>query len=117
MQSETLPSNQETSNHAMKRIFSISAVILATAFLSLSTTTTHAGKPPSKGKKKGTATVPVDTNDRISVVHLSSITVHHASTQQSKEYQITPQTKITINGMEGKISGLTTGMDVTVTTA
>src|SRR4051794_7510806 len=100
----------------MKRIFSISAVILAAAFLSLSTTTTTlAGKPPSKGKKK--QTVAVDTNDRISVVHLSSITVNHVSTQSSKEYQITPQTKITINGMEGKISGLTTGMDVTVTTA
>ena len=101
----------------MKRIFSISAVILGAAFLCLSATTTLEAKPPYKGKKKGPTTVPVDTNDRISVVHLSSITVHHASSQQSKEYQITPQTKITINGSEGKLSGLTTGMDVTVTTA
>ncbi len=99
----------------MKRFFILlSALLLALAVIPANTAS---AKPPYKGKKKGPTTVPVDTNDRISVVHLSSITVHQASNQQSKEYQITPQTKITVNGVEGKLSNLTTGMDVTVTTA
>ena len=100
----------------MKKFFSIASVLLIAAFVCITPTNTLAGKPP-KGKKKGPTTVPVDTNDRISAVHLSSITVNVFSAQKQQEYQVTPQTKITINGAEGKLSGLTTGMDVTVTTA
>ena len=62
-------------------------------------------------------TASVDTNDRISVVHLSSITVNLAATQKSQEYQVTASTRITINGQPGALNGLAVGMDVKVTTA
>jgi hypothetical protein len=59
----------------------------------------------------------VDTNDRISAIGLTSITVAVFSPSGSKQYKIVPATKITANGKPATISNLATGMDVTVTTA
>jgi len=38
------------------------------------------------------------------------------ATHLSKEYKVTPATKIVINGQPGTLSGLAAGMDVAVTT-
>jgi hypothetical protein len=59
----------------------------------------------------------VDTNDRISAIGLTSITVAVFSPSGSKQYKIMPATKITVNRKPATISNLATGMDVTVTTA
>ena len=93
----------------MKRISIIAAFTLAAALICLSPVSLLA-----KGKKKATP-VPIDTNDTITAVHLTSITIHAFSTQSSKEYRVMPSTKITVNGRPGKLSDLATGMDVTVT--
>lgn len=69
-----------------------------------------------KSKKKSPGPV-VDTSDKISAVHLASITVSVHSPPASKEYKVTPATKITVNGQPAQLSGLGTGMDVVVAPA
>jgi hypothetical protein len=70
----------------------------------------------SKKTKKPEAPA-VSTSDKISAVHLASITVSVHSPASSKEYKVTPATTITVNGQPGKLSSLATGMEVSVTTA
>jgi hypothetical protein len=67
--------------------------------------------------KKSTPAPAVDTSDRITALHLTSITITLYSTHQSKEYRVTPATKITVNGEPAQLSSLATGMDVIVTPA
>ena len=74
--------------------------------------TSWAGKKKSHKKEVG-----VDTSDRISAVGLASITVAVFSPSSSKQYRITPETKITVNGKAGTAKDLTTGMNVSVTPA
>lgn len=75
----------------------------------------HAGYPK---KKKGTPTpAAVDTNDKITALHLTSIMITVAATHQGKEYKVNPATKITVNGQAAQLSGLAVGMDVSVTPA
>jgi hypothetical protein len=69
-----------------------------------------------KSKKKSTP-IPVDTSDRITAVHLTSITINLFATHAGKEYKVTPATKITVNGQPSQLSGLATGMDVVVAPA
>ena len=73
---------------------------------------------PSKsfaaGRKKSTPAPAPDTTDHISAVHLTSVTVTLYANHQSKEYKVTPATKITVNGTPSQLSGLATGMSVTV---
>lgn len=57
------------------------------------------------------------TNDRITALHLTSVTVTIATTHQSKEFKVNPATKITLNGQAAALNGLAVGMDVTVTPA
>lgn len=70
----------------------------------------------SKSKKSTPAPV-ADTSDKISAVHLASIVVSVHSPPSSKEYKVTPATKITVNGQPGQLSGLATGMAVVVALA
>jgi hypothetical protein len=59
----------------------------------------------------------VDLNDRITALHLTSVTVTITATHQSKEFKVTPATKFTVNGKPSTLSGLAVGMDVNVTTS
>jgi hypothetical protein len=75
---------------------------------------------PAIAKSKSKKTAPaatVSTTDKISAVHLTSITVSVHSPPTSKQYKVTPATKITVNGQPGTLSSLATGMEVSVTTA
>lgn len=95
----------------MKKFLHLAALLLlSVTFVLVSPATTLA-----KGKPKKSTPAPIDTNDKITAVHLTSITVNVFANQKAQEYKVTPATKITINGIEGKLSGLTTGMDVTIT--
>lgn len=96
----------------MKKLLSIIAIFLLAAFL-------VPVNSPAKGSKskKSTPAPAADTSDKISAVHLASITVSIHSPPASKEYKVTPATKITANGQPGALSSLATGMDVVVTTA
>ena len=67
--------------------------------------------------KKSTPAPSADTHDRITAVHLTSITINLFATHSAKEYKVTPATKITVNGQPSQLSGLATGMDVVVTPA
>jgi hypothetical protein len=58
-----------------------------------------------------------DTSDKISVVHLASITINIYATHSAKEYRVTPATKITVNGQPAQLNGLATGMNVVVAPA
>jgi hypothetical protein len=91
---------------------SIGAVILIAVAVSFPMLT----QAKSKSKKNTPAPV-VDTSDKISAVHLTSITVSVHSPPASKEYKVTPATKITVNGQPAQLSGLATGMDVVVAPA
>jgi hypothetical protein len=96
------------SNGAVK----ILPIIVATLFLII-------GTPPSvqaKSKKK-TPTPAADTSDKITAVHLTSITINLYATHAGKEYKVTPATKITVNGQPAQLNGLATGMNVIVTAA
>ena len=80
------------------------------------------GSPPSvqaagKSKKKSTPAPAADTSDRITAVHLTSISIHVYATNAGKEYKVTPATKITVNGQPAQLNGLATGMDVVVVQA
>ena len=68
----------------------------------------------SKKSKKSAPAPVTDISDKISAVHLASITVSVHSPPASKEYKVTPATKITVNGQPGQLSSLTTGMNVVV---
>lgn len=96
----------------MKNLLTLIAVFLLAAFL-------VPANSPAKGfkSKKSTPAPEVNTSDKISAVHLASITVSIHSPASSKEYKVTPATKITANGQPGALSSLATGMDVVVTTA
>jgi hypothetical protein len=74
--------------------------------------------PPASAKsKKSTPAPATDTSDRITALHLTSITINLYATHAAKEYKVTPATKITVNGRSSQLSGLATGMDVVVTPA
>jgi len=90
-------------------------IIVATLFLIIET-------PPSVQakewkSKKSTPAPAVDTSDKITAVHLTSITINPYATHAAKEYKVAPATKITVNGKPAQLNGLATGMDVTVTPA
>ena len=70
-----------------------------------------------KSKRSSPAPTAVNTSDRIRAIHLTSITINLFATHSAKEYRVTPATKITVNGQPSQLSGLATGMDVTVTPA
>src|SRR4051812_27625127 len=99
--------------NAMKRFITF----LSAALLVLLVAVAPVNNTFAKGKPKKSTPVPIDTNDKITAVHLTSVTVNIFANQKAQEYRVTPQTKITINGIDAKLSGLTTGMDVTVKTA
>ena len=95
----------------MKTIFTF-LVVLAVSFTCVAPI--HAA-PRKKASPKPLA--PVDTNDRITALHLTSVTVTIAATHQSVEYKVNSATRITVNGQPGALSGLAVGMDVHVTTS
>jgi hypothetical protein len=95
----------------MKKLLLLAIFLSAALFL-------PAAPAIAKSKSKKTApAATVNTSDKISAVHLTSITVSVHSPPTSKEYKVTPATKITVNGQPGTLSSLATGMEVSVTTA
>jgi hypothetical protein len=54
---------------------------------------------------------------KITALHFPWVMIAIYATEQSKEYQVTAETKITVNGQRGAFSNLATGMDVAVFTA
>ena len=70
-----------------------------------------------KKSKSPKAAPEISTSDKISAVHLTSITVSIHSPASSKEYKVTSATTITVNGQPKTLKDLATGMDVSVTTA
>ena len=91
-------------------------LICATMMMSILAASPALAKYPKKSK--GTPTpAAVDTNDKITAMHLTSIMITVAATHQGKEYKITPATKITVNGQPAALNGLAVGMDVSVTPA
>ena len=70
----------------------------------------------AKSKKKTPAPV-VDTSDKITAVHLTSVTINIYATHAGKEYKVTPATKITVNGQPAQLNGLATGMNVVIALA
>ena len=91
----------------------LSIALTLCLFLSVTVSTEAAGK----SKKKSTPAPVTDTSDKISAVHLASIVVSVHSPPSSKEYKVTPATKITVNGQPAQLSGLATGMNVVVALA
>jgi len=87
------------------------AIVVTLALLTGASPSAHAKS------KKSTPAPAVDTSDRITALHLTSITITLYATHASKEYRVTPATKITVNGQPAQLSGLATGMDVVVTPA
>ena len=67
--------------------------------------------------KKSTPAPAADTSDKISALHLASITINVYATHSAKEYRVTPATKITVNGQPAQLNGLATGMNVVVVPA
>ena len=90
----------------------IGAVVLIAAAVSFPTVTEAKWK-----SKKGTPAPVADTSDKITALHLTSITVTIYATHAAKEFKVTPATKITVNGQPAQLSGLATGMDVVVAPA
>src|ERR1044072_7774854 len=76
---------------------------------------------PSKtfgsGKKKSSPPPAHDTSDHISAIHLTSITVTVFANHQSKEFRVSPATKITVNGQPPQLRGLASGMSFVVAPA
>jgi hypothetical protein len=97
----------------MKKPFRTLVAFLIVGLLSISST----GQAKDWKSKKKSPTAATDTSDRITAVHLMSITINIYATQSQKEYQVTPATKITLNGQPSQLSGLATGMNVIVTPA
>lgn len=92
------------------RFFPAIAALLAVALL-------FPSKSFGAGKKKSTPAPAPDTTDHITAVHLTSITVTLFANHQAKEFKVSPATKITVNGQPSQLSGLATGMSVTVAPA
>jgi hypothetical protein len=90
-------------------------IFVATLFLIIGTPLSVQAKEWKS--KKSTPTPAADTSDKITAVHLTSITINLYATHAAKEYKVTPATKITVNGKPAQLSGLATGMTVTVTPA
>jgi hypothetical protein len=67
--------------------------------------------------KKSTPAPSADTHDRITAVHLTSITINLFATHSQKEFKVTTATRISVNGQPAQLSGLATGMDVVITPA
>ena len=97
----------------MKTLFNALAVLFVIASVSIPPATLAWG---SKSKKTAPARV-TDTSDKITSIHLTSIIVTIYSTHAAKEYKVTPATVITLNGQPSKLGNLSTGMDVTISTA
>ena len=95
----------------MKTLFTLFVVL---AFIAGGISPADAAGRPRKSSPKPAA--PVDTNDRISALSLTSVIVTIAATHQSKEYKVNTATRITVNGQPNNLSGLAVGMDVGVTT-
>ena len=89
---------------------------VAIAALFLITGTLPSTLAAGKSKKKSPAPV-TDTNDKITAVHLTSISISVYATHSAKEYRVTPATKITVNGQPAQLNGLSTGMNVVVAPA
>jgi hypothetical protein len=94
----------------MKKLIVFAIFLSVTLFL-------PAAPAIAKSKSKKTAPVTVSTSDKISAVHLTSVTVSVHSPAASKEYKVTPATTITVNGQPKTLKDLATGMEVSVTTA
>ena len=92
------------------KILSVGAAILIAAAVSFPTVT-------QAKSKKSTPAPAADTSDKITAIHLTSITINVYATHAAKEYKVTPATKITVNGQPTQLSGLSTGMNVVVAPA
>jgi hypothetical protein len=90
----------------------LSIVTTLCLLLAVTVSTQAAGK-----SKKKTPAPAADTSDRITAVHLTSISINVYATHAAKEYKVTPATKITVNGQPAQLNGLATGMDVVVVPA
>ena len=72
----------------------------------------------TQAKSEKTTPAPVvDTSDKITAVHLTSVTINIYATHAGKEYKVTPATKITVNGQPAQLNGLATGMNVVIALA
>jgi hypothetical protein len=101
--------------NSMTRRFSHACILtLSILLLSILAASPAFAGYPKKSKEK-TTPIPVDTNDKITALHLTSIMITVAATHQGKEYKVNSATKITINGQPGALNGLAVGMDVSVT--
>jgi hypothetical protein len=98
-------------NRFMKSLWSVAVIFAGLAVFAATPDIAVAGwkkiKPPPKAE--------ADTSDRITALHVGSITVTLYSTHASKEYKVTPATKITVNGAPAAFSSLSTAMTVVVT--
>ncbi len=92
------------------KILSIATTLCLLFSMTLST------EAAGKSKKKTPAPA-ADTSDKITAVHLTSITINIYATHAGKEYKVTPATKITVNGQPAQLNGLATGMSVVVAPA
>jgi hypothetical protein len=99
----------------MKTLPTILALSLGALVLFFSNTQAAGWK--SKSSKKETPAPAADNSDKITAIHLTSITINLFATHSAKEYKVTPATKITVNGQPSQLNGLATGMSVTVTPA
>jgi hypothetical protein len=91
----------------------LSIALTLCLFFSATLSTEAAGK----SKKKSTPAPVTDTSDRITAVHLTSISIHLYATHAGKEYKVTPATRITVNGQPAQLNGLATGMEVVIAPA
>jgi|ERR1700730_178543 len=96
----------------MKKLLLLAIFLSATLFLPAAP-----ALAASKKSKKTPPAATVSTSDKISAVHLTSITVSVHSPPSSKEYKVTSATTITVNGQPKTLKDLATGMEVSVTTA
>src|SRR5205085_12253221 len=101
------------SNGAMK--IPLVIALLIGALLSISSNADAAGWKSKS--KKSTPAPAADTSDKITAVHLMSVTINLYATHSAKEYKVAPATRITVNGQPAQLNGLATGMDVAVTPA
>jgi len=96
------------------KLLPIIVALLIAALFSISSNNQAAG---FKKSKKSTPAPAADTSDKITAIHLMSITINLYATHAAKEYKVTPATKITVNGQPAQLNGLATGMSVVVTPA
>ena len=96
----------------MTKLLFVTGLLLVAAFIPIPPTAFARGPRGKKGHSPE-----VDTSDRITALHLTSITITVYSTHASKEYKVTPVTKITLNGKPATLSSLSTGMGVSISPA